>query len=122
MHSVSDTSSTNVTGQQEAEMSWYLVRVELLNEPSTADYTALHQRMQVAGFNRWVVSDAKQQFELPPAEYFRDSEESLDEVHKRADAAIQNGLRPILKYRMFTSKIHSWRAKNLKSMTPQSAA
>ncbi|CAM2154522.1 conserved hypothetical protein [Paraburkholderia tropica] len=98
-------------------MSWYLVRVELLNEPSNADYTTLHQRMQSAGFNRWVISDSKQQFELPPAEYFRDSEESLDEVHKRADAAIQNGLRPLLSYRMFTSKIQSWRAKNLKSVT-----
>jgi hypothetical protein len=50
-------------------MAWFIVRVELHNDPTWRDYDVLHKAMEAEGFSRTITADSGTVFHLPTAEY-----------------------------------------------------
>jgi len=94
-------------------MTWFIVRVELLNYPSGEDYTHLHARMRNAGFATSFLTDAGFRVELPPAMYFGEADATAVAIRQVAVNAVCQGLRAGLSYRLVVAKTDSLASQNL---------
>jgi hypothetical protein len=93
--------------------TWYLVRVELLNDGSWSDYTDLHARMKAAGYGTSVPATNGRRYSLPPAEYFAEVNADLDAVRTLAQQTVSRGLRAGLAFRLFVARVDAWQGHNL---------
>ena len=64
-------------------MAWYLVRIEL-HDASSDDYEILHQAMKDAGFLTKIEDDNGIWYKLPTAEYYINSQLSVDNLWAKA--------------------------------------
>jgi hypothetical protein len=94
-------------------MASFSVRIELLHNATTGDYSGLHDRMRGAGFQTHVISDGGQKLALPPAEYFGQGQITLTKAREEAVKAVQSGLRAGLSFRAFVSQSDGWAGHNL---------
>ncbi|PQV50669.1 hypothetical protein [Paraburkholderia sp. BL21I4N1] len=93
--------------------TWYLVRVELLNNATWSDYTDLHARMKAARYGTSVAATDGRRYSLPPAEYFGEFGSDLNSVRALAQKAVSGGLRAGLAFRLFVARVDAWAGHNL---------
>lgn len=67
-------------------MKMFVTRVELVSATSE-DYEVLHAEMQKELFTRSIVSNAGVEFNLPPAEYYREGNYTVHDVIEAAKRA-----------------------------------
>jgi len=67
-------------------MSMFVVRVEL-HFAIEANYDTLHQAMRAAGFTTTIPAADGVQYQLPPAQYFADTNDSWEQVLNVAKTA-----------------------------------
>jgi hypothetical protein len=69
-------------------MASYTTRIQLLGNPSEADYEKLHAAMEARNFSRNITSDGGTTYKLPQAEYnFSGSLTRADVLNLAAEAA-----------------------------------
>ncbi len=65
-------------------MSHFLTRVELLNYATETHYENLHQAMSKVGFSRIITDSNGVSYHLPPAQYYKQSNDKLGDVQSLA--------------------------------------
>ncbi|MHB9833802.1 hypothetical protein Q8F57_003085 [Paraburkholderia terrae] len=94
-------------------MMRFNVRVELLGGANREDYENLHTRLLLNGYVTFIVDNAGQQWQLPPAEYVHASGLPLKAIRDHASAVVARGLRLGLGYRLYVVSFTDWASMNL---------
>ncbi len=68
-------------------MSNFITRIELHQAKSPDDYNQLHSAMLSEGFSHLINSDNGNIYELPTAEYYKNTSSSIEDVYNSASLA-----------------------------------
>jgi hypothetical protein len=71
--------------ENEKDMAYFIIRVQLSEERTHADYGVLHRAMEDAKYMREIKADDGTFWHLLHAEYFFEGEATIEQVHARAN-------------------------------------